>query len=71
MVSFKEAFDVALGVYRERYLDKCRDLDSPVASREDYGALNEMSWVLVNVFGLAPEEVGELEREGFASVPVS
>ena len=43
MVSFKEAFDVALGVYRERYLDKCRDLDSPVASREDYGALNGVS----------------------------
>lgn len=50
--------------YQKRYFDMYRKVKKDERNTDNHGALIEMSYVLINVFGLTDKQVEEIEKMG-------
>lgn len=54
--------------YQRRYANMCVKYDDNPNDQNNNGAMNEASYVLINVFGLTPKQVREVEKsQGFTN----
>ena len=50
--------------YQIRYARMCKKVKEDESNTDNHGALLEMSYVLITVFGLTAKQVQEVERNG-------
>ena len=50
--------------YQNRYYGACKKLKTGETNTDNHGAMLEMSYVLISIFGLSPKEVDEVEKNG-------
>ena len=50
--------------YQIRYARMCKKVKEDETNTDNHGALLEMSYVLITVFGLTAKQVQEVERNG-------
>lgn len=50
--------------YQNRYYSACKKLKTGETNTDNHGAMLEMSYVLISIFGLSPKEVEEVEENG-------
>lgn len=50
--------------YQNRYYSACKKLKTGETNTDNHGAMLEMSYVLISIFGLSPKEVDEVEKNG-------
>lgn len=50
--------------YQNRYYGACQKLKTGETNTDNHGAMLEMSYVLISIFGLSPKEVEEVEKNG-------
>lgn len=50
--------------YQNRYYGACKKLKTGETNTDNHGAMLEMSYVLISIFGLSPKEVEEVEENG-------
>lgn len=54
--------------YQNRYYGACKKLKTGETNTDNHGAMLEMSYVLISIFGLSPKEVDEVEKNsGFTN----
>ncbi len=70
MSVIREAWNKERLDYQKRYYKANRLLESSGNGGTDHGRVLEMSWVLINIFGLTQAQVEEVERDGFTNKDV-
>ena len=77
MSEIKDAWEKARLAYQKRYAKDCEELkeslerDTEFYKGQHKGALLEMSWVLIGIFGLTGKQVDEVERNnGFTNADI-
>lgn len=50
--------------YQNRYYGACKKLKTGETNTDNHGAMLEMSYVLISIFGLSPKEIEEVEKNG-------
>ena len=57
--------------YQNRYAKMCKKIKANEFNIKNHGALLEMSYVLITVFGLTDKQVQEIERnDGFTNADI-
>ena len=64
MTKVQSAWEDMRICYQNRYARMCKKVTKNESNTDNHGALLEMSYVLIEVFGLTPKEVDEVEKNG-------
>lgn len=64
MTTVQKAWEEMRMNYQKRYFDMYRKVKKDERNTDNHGALIEMSYVLINVFGLTDKQVEEIEKMG-------
>lgn len=64
MTKVQNAWENMRIAYQIRYARMCKKVKENKFNTDNHGALMEMSYVLIEVFGLTSKQVEEVERNG-------
>lgn len=64
MNAVQEEWEKMRTAYQIRYARMCKKVKEDESNTDNHGALLEMSYVLIMVFGLTAKQVQEVERNG-------
>ena len=64
MNAVQEQWEKMRTAYQIRYARMCKKVKEDESNTDNHGALLEMSYVLITVFGLTAKQVQEVERNG-------
>ena len=64
MTTVQKAWEEMRMNYQKRYFDMYHKVKKDERNTDNHGALIEMSYVLINVFGLTDKQVEEIEKNG-------
>ena len=64
MTKVQNAWENMRIAYQIRYARMCKKVKENEFNTDNHGALMEMSYVLIEVFGLTSKQVEEVERNG-------
>ena len=62
MNAVQEEWEKMRIIYQIRYAKMCKKVEEDAFNTDNHGALLEMSYVLITVFGLTDKQVQEIER---------
>lgn len=64
MNAVQEEWEKMRIAYQIRYARMCKKVKEVESNTDNHGALLEMSYVLITVFGITQKQVQEIERNG-------
>lgn len=64
MNAVQEEWEKMRIAYQIRYARMCKKVKEDESNTDNHGALLEMSYVLITVFGITQKQVQEIERNG-------
>lgn len=64
MNTVQEEWEKMRIAYQIRYAKMCKKAKKDESNADNHGALLEMSYVLITVFGITQKQVQEIERNG-------
>lgn len=64
MNAVQEEWEKMRIAYQIRYAKMCKKVKEDKSNADNHGALLEMSYVLITVFGITQKQVQEIERNG-------
>lgn len=64
MTAVQNAWENMRIAYQSRYARMCKKVKENESNADYHGAMMEMSYVLIEVFGLTSKQVEEVERNG-------
>lgn len=64
MNAVQEEWEKMRTAYQIRYARMCKKVKEDESNTDNHGALLEMNYVLITVFGLTAKQVQEVERNG-------
>ena len=65
MSNIAKAWEDARICYQQRYVSYARKCKENTNDKDAFGHLHECSYVLIEIFGLTPKQVEELEENDF------
>lgn len=64
MNTVQEEWEKMRIAYQIRYAKMCKKVKEDESNTDNHGALLEMSYVLITVFGMTQKQIQEIERNG-------